>query len=261
MNYTDRDIEEAKSFIRKRVEAEISMQKHLDDALLWAAKEIIAISYKYKIKASLFRFSTNRSLGKEVDAVIEKLREMLYDYTEKASVSVDEDEGNAIIPFINAESYGHTLKERIGIYTNRYKYELEAFIASGLLASYSETGLLSAVRGNLNAPYNNPLFRNSVQKGGILATRIRTNGISYGQGHSNSSRNLLNTLLRNAVGAAWMFVYGEVAKSKGAIGFYSFRGSSYPCKYCQDLVGYHPIEDYQGQWHLNCRCYFVFVYK
>lgn len=261
MKYTTKDIAEAKAFIRKRIEAEISMQEHLDEALMWAANEIVGISYKYKIKASLFRFSTNGNLKREVDDVLEKLREMLYEYAETLSVSVDEEESDDIIAFINEESYGHTLKERLSIYTNRYKYELEAFIASGLMFGYGIGKLLEVIRGSMSAPYNNELFRKAVTKGGLSATRIRTGGISYGQGHSNSARNMLLTLTRNAVGSAWMDVYGRNAYNNGAVGFYSFRGSSYPCKYCQDMVGYHPIQDYQGGWHLNCRCYFVFVYN
>lgn len=261
MAYTQKDIEEAKAFIRRRVEAEISMQKHLDEELLWAAKEIASISYKYKIKASLFKFSANKQLKLEVDAVIAELRERLYAYTETLSVSVDEDRREEIIESINEESYGHTLKERINIYTNRYLYELEAFVASGLLASMSVDKLLTTIRSNLSMPYNNDLFRNTVIKGGMVATRIKTGGISYGKGHSNSARNLLNTLTRNTVGFAWMNVYGINAYENGAVGFYSFRGSSYPCVYCDDMVGYHPIQEYKGYWHLNCRCFFVFVYN
>lgn len=261
MNYTQRDIDEAKAFILRRVEAEISMQSHLDEALLWAAREIAKISYKYKIKASMFRFSANPDLKAEVDKVIARLREMLLEYTEMLSVEVDKDRKDEIIELIEEESYGHTLKERINIYTNRYIYELEAFIAAGLLASMSIDRLMQTIKNNLSMPYNNDLFRNTVIKGGMAATRIKTGGISYGKGHSNSARNLLNTLLRNTIGFAWMSVFGWNAQKNGATGFYSFRGSSYPCDLCDDMVGYHPIEEYKGYWHLNCRCYFVFVYN
>lgn len=261
MTYTDKDIEEAKAFVRKRVEAEISMQNHLDEALIWAAREIVNISYRYKIKASLFKFSTNEKLKDEVDSVLAQLREMLYEYTEALSLEVNKDERDTIIAYINRETYGRTLKERINIYTGRYKYELEAFIASGLAIGYGATKLVNSIRGTLNAPYNNELFRSAVVKGGMAATRIKTGGISYGQGHSNSSRNLLLNLTRYTIGSAWMNIYGSHAYRDGATGFYSFRGSSYPCSYCQGMVGYHPMEEYQGQWHLNCRCYFVFVYK
>ena len=262
MRYTQKDIEEAKAFIRKRVEAEISMQNHLDEALLWAAKEIIDISYKYKIKASLFKFSANPQLKKEVDAILARLREMIYEYTEKLSVAVDKENRDDIVGFINEESYDHTLKERIGIYTNRYKYELEAFIGAALLFGMGARKLLSTVKSNLNAPYNNELFRRAViNKSELAATRIKSGGVIYGSGHSNCARTLLNTLTRNTVSSAWMNMYGSWAYNKGAIGFYSFRGSSYPCASCDSRVGYHPIEEYQGGWHLNCRCYFVFVYN
>lgn len=261
MKYTDKDIEEAKAFVRKRVEAEISMQSHLDEALVWAAKEIVGISFKYNIRPSLFKFSVNAELEREVDEVLAKLREMLYDYTEELSVAVDESERDGIIAYINGRTYGHTLKERINTYTNRYKYELEAFIASGLAAGYGTAKLLPTVKANLNAPYNNELFRNTVIRGGMAATRIRTGGISYGQGHSNSARNLLLTLARYTIGSAWMDVYGNNAYRNGATGFYAFRGSSYPCSICQSMVGYHPMDEYQGEWHLNCRCFFVFVYN
>lgn len=261
MTYTEKDINEAKAFILRRVEAEVSMQSHLDEALMWAAREIVRISYKYRISATMFRFSSNKDLKKEVDAVLAKLRLMIYDYTERLSVAVEKKESSHIIAYINDESYGKTLKERINQYTNRYSFELESLIAAGLLYRYSKEKMLDSIKSSLTAPYNNRLFQDSVKHGGMEATRIRTGGISYGQGHSNSARNLLNTLTRNAVGMAWMMMYGQTALNKGAVGFYSFRGSSYPCKYCQDLVGYHPINDYQGQWHLNCRCFFVFVYK
>lgn len=261
MTYTEKDINEAKAFIRNRVEAEISMQNHLDEALIWAAKEIISISYRYKIKASLFKFSTNKKLKCEVDEVIAKLREMLYEYTESLSIAVDEDSEDNIIAYINEGTYGKTLKERMSIYSNRYKYELEAFIASGLLASMPEDELLSSIRSNLSAPYNNELFRKSVTQGGMAATRIQTKGVSYGQGHSNSARNLLNTLSRNTIADAWMYMYGMHAKGNNAIGFYSFRGSSYPCSYCDSMVGFHTIDEYKGHWHPNCRCFFIFVYN
>ena len=261
MKYTDKDIKEAKEFILRRVDAEISMQTHLDEALLWAAREIVRISYKYKIAASQFRFSANPLLQREVDEVLARLREMLYEYTETLSRAVDEEQKDDIIAFINEETYGHTLKERINIYTNRYKYELEAFVAAGLLSKKSIERLVETIKTNLSNPYNNQLFRNTVVKGGMVATRLATGGISYGRGHSNSARNLLNTLLRNTIGSAWMNIYGANAYKNGAVGYYSFRGSSYPCGFCDSQVGYHPIQDYQGIWHNNCRCYFVFVYN
>lgn len=41
---TQQQIQEAKDFIRQRLKAELSMQKHLDNLLLQAANEIVDIS-------------------------------------------------------------------------------------------------------------------------------------------------------------------------------------------------------------------------
>ena len=69
---TQQQIQEAKDFIRQRLKAELSMQKHLDNLLLQAASEIVDISLKYKIKPSMFRFSANEKLEREVGIVNEK---------------------------------------------------------------------------------------------------------------------------------------------------------------------------------------------
>lgn len=257
--YTNKEIEEAKAFILDRVNAEIYIQDKLDEALLWAAKEIANIAYIYKIKASLFRFSANKQLNREVEAVIAKLREMLYEYTEAVATKTDKENKYNLIPYINSKKYGKTVKEKINTYTNRYKYELEAFIAAGILWGYSINKLLANIQQDITAPYNNKLFKDSVKKGGMIATRIKSNGISYGQGHAISARNQLNILLRNTVASTWMYAYGQQAQENGATGFYSYRGSTYPCALCDDMVGYHSIEDYQGLWHPNCRCFFIFV--
>ena len=255
----NKQIKEAKDFVIQRVRAEISIQSHLDELLMQATKEIIAISLKYNIVPQNFRFSANVELQSEVDEVMRKLRKLIYDYTETLSVYNRKEDKEEIIGFINRENKGKTLSERINIYCNRYKYEIEAAIAAGLLSGISKDKIEESIKRNLNSPYNNPYFRNAVDKSESVATRIQTGGISYGVGKSNSARNSLKTLTRFTIGAAWMYFWGLSGSRSGAKGFYSYRGSSYPCAYCDDMVGYHPMEEYQEQWHVNCMCFFVFV--
>lgn len=256
---TEKQIKEAKEYLLRRIQAEISMQTHLDELLIQAAREIISISLKYGISPENFRFSANKGMQAEVDGVMRKLRKLIYDYTENISVYNRDDDKEDIIRFINREDKGKTLSERINIYCNRYKYELESAIAAGLLSGIPKDKIESSIRDNLNAPYNNTYFKRAVERGNAMATRIQTGGVSYGVGKSNSARNSLNTLTRFAIGAAWMYFWGLSGSRRGATGFYSYRGSSYPCSYCDERAGYHLIEEYQEQWHVNCRCFFVFV--
>ena len=66
---TDKEIEEAKEYLRQRLDAELSMRTNLQIVMIEAAKQIIDISYRYKISPELFRFSANRQLQEEVDEV------------------------------------------------------------------------------------------------------------------------------------------------------------------------------------------------
>lgn len=251
-------IEEAKAFLRLRLEAEVSARDNIEEYMAEAAEEIVAISQKYRISPRLFRFSANGDLRREVDEVIRKLKGRVVSATETLAVYDREEDKDAILSYLNGDKYGKTFKERLSEYANRYKFELEAAIAAGLYLGKTGTDVLDAVRRNLNAPYNNPDIKASFGKG-LSATRIETRGIRYGAGHSNSAFNMITSLSRNEIGQAWMWWYGEQAVSEGAVGFYSYRGSSYPCGHCDSMVGYHPIADYRCQWHPNCRCYFVFV--
>ena len=65
---TDKEIEEAKEYLRQRLDVELSMRTNLQIVMIEAAKQIIDISYRYKISPELFRFAANRQLQEEVDA-------------------------------------------------------------------------------------------------------------------------------------------------------------------------------------------------
>lgn len=81
----------------------------------------------------------------------------------------------------------------------------------------------------------------------------------YNTDASRSPSKALSLLTTFAVTEGWMRWWGLNAVRNGAKGFYSYRGSSYPCSYCDSMVGYHPMADYQGAWHPHCKCYFIFI--
>lgn len=256
---TDKQIEEAKEFLRTRIDAELSSSNNIEKYMIEAAQDIAEISNRYNISPRLFRFSANESLRNEVDEVIRRLKVRIIYATETLSVYDREEDKDDIIAFLNTERYGKTFKERVSEYANRYKFELEAAIAAGLFLNRGQKDIISMIRRCLSAPYNNSDIKASFGKG-LRATRIETKGISYGVGKSNSAYNLITSLSRNEIASAWMWWYGEQAAKGGATGFYSYRGSSYPCAICNDNAGvFHPISEYYGHYHPRCCCYFVFV--
>lgn len=260
---TNKEIEEAKDYLRQRLGAELSMQNNLLEIMYQAAKEIIAISYKYNVPPTLFSFSYDSQLQEEVDTVIANLRELIKDYTQTLAVATHMDEREHTIAFINRESHGKTLSQRVHTYTNRYKKELEAAIASGVLLNVAENKLLSSIKENWKSPLLNHYIKQAISKGYPVISRLKIPE-TYGVGHTNSSFTALGNLTNFAIAEGWMDYFAMKARRNGAIGFISFRGSSYPCQQCDDETTYFHVfsnGDPVPPYHAHCCCYIVPIYE
>ena len=258
---SDREIEEAKDYIRQRLQAEKSMERNLRTAMLRAAERIISISHKYGIPPKMFRFSLDRNLKHEVEAIISDLRATIEDYTSTLSVATHNDKEEEILAYITRNSYRKTFGERNAIYANRYKYELEAAIAASMLAGTSKAATLQLISKKLEHPYDNPDFIEAVKAGDMNATRIRTDGISYGIGRTNSSFTALRNLTVFAVAEGWMKYWYLSGTEKGAKGFITFRSSSFPCQTCDEYaMRTHPMSDPYPPLHNHCVCGMAFIY-
>lgn len=258
---SDRDIEEAKEYLRGRLQAERSMDRNLRTAMLRAAEKIISISRKYGLSPKMFRFSIDPNLKREVDAVIAELRDTIEDYTYTLAVATHNDKEDDIYAYINRYSYGKTFPERSAIYSNRYRYELEALIAASMLAGTSGEDTLRLISENLEHPYANPDFIEAVKAGDMSATRIRTEGISYGVGRTSSSFTAMRNLTVFAVAEGWMRYWYLMGAEQGAKGFITFRASSFPCQICDEYaMRPHPMSDPYPPLHNHCVCGMAFIY-
>lgn len=249
---TEQQINEAKQYVLRRVQAELGAVSVLEDSLLEAAEEIIRIAGKYNIPPAKFRFSANKKLKSEVDEIITWLKSVLSYYAIKyAALSGKADEEKAW-GIINRKIKGKTFSQRLDTYANRWQFEFEAFLAAAMAKNLTAAAIENRYGQAFKNPY--PFIR------GTKGEAVRLSGVSYGTGKSNLSYNMLSGLMRNTVADAWMQADAGTAVAGGAMGFYSYRGSSFPCPYCNSMAGYHPIADFPGIWHPNCKCYFIFVY-
>lgn len=256
-----KQIEKAKEYLRKRLSAENSMKDNLEKAMTRAAEKIVDISCKYNIPPSQFRFSADTRLQKEVDEVIRWLKERVEDLAFTLAVSGHTDEREEIIDYINRENHGKTFRQRNSIYTGRYKYELEAAVAAGIFLGKGAEEIIRNITASFSRPYSNPHIVEAMQQKGNVATRLRTGGISYGIGHSNSMYTSLKNISVFAVAEGWSRYSLIDARRNGAKGFYTFRGSSYPCNTCNAYASHmHPLSAPLPPLHLNCVCGAVFIF-
>lgn len=253
---TERDIEEAKEYIRKRIDAENSMRNNLDRYMREAASRIVDISYRYQIPPEKFKFSFNKRLNEEVDAVINWLKQQIEQASYELATAADEEDKENILSYLSGKTYGKTFPQRNDIYCRRFKYEIEGIIAAGLILGVSKEKLKQSIYTSFRSPYSNIYFKQAISDKSA-SIRLRSKGISYGVGRTNSMFNALELLSTQTVSQGWM-KHWENIHSKSS-GFYSYRGSSYPCAHCDDMVGWHPMHEYRGGWHARCKCYFVFT--
>ena len=210
-----KELEEAKQFLRSRLSAEQAMAKGLSEALLIAANKLLKIYRDYGYTMGDKSALLNPSLVAEVEDVIRKLKDELYEDVELLCESADKSDRDFIIALINESIYGQTLKGRI----SKWVDDFSTWVMSAALMGKTE-----------------------------LSHIPMETGPQHG----------LERLTRHTIAIAWS--QEELRKHPDAVGFYSQRGSSYPCAQCDSMVGWHPISEYPlGGWHPNCMCIFIFT--
>lgn len=247
--YTDRQLREASEFVLERVRAEVSMETHVYPLLIEAAKKIIAIGYRYGLSPGMFRFSENRRLKAEVDRIISELISEIEEMMWELALYVEEDK-ESMVALLSGEYKGATLEERFGRYASDFGREMQMLIGAGLFAGMTEKELCAVVEKD---------YRHIANLKFVMAATVAgyATGIGRKNGVTTSSFYALNVLARNTIARGWMERWRGMHPN--ATMFYSARGSSYPCAQCDDMVGWHPIEEYEGLWHPNCKCIFIFV--
>lgn len=240
---SSKDIQLAKEYLRRRVEAETRMEHRLESLLLAAATEIIALAYKRSIPPTLFSFSYDPFLSREVDEVIRKLLSQIEDYDIRLATSNGKAERSDLLPYIYREIDGITYSQRISHYTSRFKDELQHFIAAALVAGMSRQDLMDEVRKSYKRPSQSSLYHDREVRG-------------------QSAFHRLLLLTRHTIADAWMHADMEQAIRKGAIGFISRRGSNYPCQLCDDMANrFHTFAEPYPPYHPRCVCYAIPIYK
>lgn len=255
---TQEEINRAKDYLLLRLKAERIAVSTLNTALLSAARRIVEISRKYNIPPENFRFSVNASLQLEVSNVLTILKEALFNEIKGLDTFKESDDNSFIAPILTAKDHGKTFKERLNQYVSRWGFELEATIAAAGLAGIRDTKAIEqGIRDYLDRPYDNPWIKEHIGEGDA----VRLEGMPhYGRGVRIAAASALAVLLTTVVAKGWMENWHHLNSTK--VGYYVYRGSSFPCEICDAQVGFlHDINDEMGlpPFHNYCKCYTVYV--
>lgn len=248
---TEADIEAAKAYLRQRIECEQVMTTLLESAMKEAANEIVEICYSAGVNPQSFRYSDLPvRVQFDIDAVIERLKEVIDDYFLTLAVADHEENRNKILPFVLGENHEQTFDERLDDYCDKYRDELMLLIGAGLFLGVTKMALAKSIGENLKHPYANQLLAEGIDA-----------PLTYGRGRSNAMFTAISGLTKYGIESAWMRHWELKTESDGAIGWLVQRGSLFPCSQCDDNCGFHSIDEgTQLPQHLSCCCYAVPIY-
>ena len=248
---------QAQSYIRRRIDVIARATASIERLLIEAASAIIDIAKKYNIDPKQLQFSANSTLDSEISELLQMLEQDILAVIETAVTlaSGDESDTDHLIALMYNAAIEKSIPQLVSTYIDRFKYELEAFIAAGFARRLSKQAILTAIKSSIGNPYSSPLLQQAFKEKGYKADRIRTKGITFGAGIYVASRNSLIRLLSATVGIVWWKWQTKQIRESAADYFMQMRGSTYPCALCDDEVGLHPIEEIDSDYpHANCYC-------
>ena len=241
----EKDIEAAKAYLRQRLSAELSMARNLGAAMRQAAIRIVSICYLANVTPRNFSFAALTSRAqREIDAVIEWLRETIDDYFQTLAVTSHDDDRDAILPAPESVFY-----DRLEDYCSKYKDELLLLIGAGMSLGVDSSTLGNSIGDNLKHPYDNSLVADAIEA-----------PISDGRGRTNSMFTAIGNLTRFGIAEAWMLWWYVNGRRNGAVGWRVYRGSSFPCELCDSMVGFHADDSDLPPYHNSCKCFAAPIY-
>ena len=166
----------------------------------------------------------------------------------------EEDDENIILPYIRRQIGEEDLVQRLDKHCSTLRYFLEGWIAIGIVNKLQEYELTNNILSYIDNPFASPLWQEAFNAG-YYSTAIRSRGYSYGKGNQRNVLSALTEIERYTINEA--FQYGRVLKygKMGAIGYRTFRQSTYPCDHCDELTMHiWPLDVMVLPAHPRCVC-------
>lgn len=253
IKYTDRELADAKDFLRRRIDSELSMHADVDELLTLYAGILLD---------ALYACYTQDLMRELLSVLVDRL---LYDCEVLSLDEGREDMRDEILAYMYDERNGNTLRDMVVERVYTFFNEVYAVHLAGNLLGLAKEALLTSIKQNLKHPYDSELLnevREKISTGEIAGDIEDFDKPHFGQGVEVSSLGALQTITGHAVSDAWMWWRHEHALKDGANAYVVLRGSSYPCDECDSHTGeLYRIEDGHNrpQYHPHCCCVVVYL--
>lgn len=166
----------------------------------------------------------------------------------------EEEDEDIILPYIRRQIGEEDLVQRLDKHCSTLRYFLEGWIAIGIVNNIKSYELTNTILSYIDNPFASPLWQEALNAG-YLSDAIRSGSYIYGKGNQKNVLKALTEIEQYAINEA--FQYGSVLRygKMGAIGYRTFRQSSYPCDHCDELTMHiWPLDIMVLPAHPRCVC-------
>lgn len=241
--------------IDEMAKAKDDVEKRLRIYIPEIIRECMAFAYLGKS----FTFDISQEVADTVNAKLIALSDAILEDIESRARKViefagEEDDEDIILPYIRRSIGEEDIVQRIDKHCSTLRYFLEGWIAIGMVKNIKEYELTNQILSYIGNPFASPLWQEAFNTG-YLSTAILTQGYSYGKGNQRDVLKALTEIERYAINEAYQYGcilhYGKM----GAIGYRTFRQSTYPCEYCDELTMHiWPLDEIVLPAHPRCVC-------
>lgn len=235
------------------------------------AKKIIEEAFPYKNPGKSFQFSANENLDKIVTGILRETQKKIFNaiyiscYNADAIAHEKEKEKHSdkyLLAFLALRVSGKTIEDRIGIYAEQFRNEIEAYIAIGINKGMNPAQVLNYYLTWLKNPLAFPLMLEAIRKQGYKAGLLQPENTINKKYKYKSALNNLVRLQQDSTMRAYNYAINSIWLGNPYItGWYTVRGSSYPCTICDDNIGvFHPEDEFFYGYHPRCCCIMLPIY-
>ncbi|NDV68606.1 hypothetical protein [Dysgonomonas sp. 25] len=262
---------EAKKYIDRVIDIMALSDAGIKDIIRNNAKKLIEKSFSYKDLGSAFHFSANEDLDQITTDILRQTQRQIFNaiymdcYNADAIAHEKENEKHTdkyLLAFLAMQVAGETIEDRISLYARQFRDEIEAYIAIGISKGLNPTQILNYYLTFFKNPLASPLILEAIRKQGYKAEVILQKGNlnkknKYKSAHNNLVRLRQDSTMRaynHAINSIWL-------NNQNIAGWYTVRGSSYPCAVCDDHIGeFHSKDEFFYGWHPRCCCIMLPIY-
>lgn len=239
---TQKQIDDSKKYVLKRVQAQQNSRSRINKVLLAAALQL----------------ANGKQEGEITNSIYSQINDIAYGYAKTSLSFRDYEDGEKDIKsYMEDVQYGQTFYQRNKTYSKRYVKDMTVLLIACSELEYSKNKIISEIHNSYLDPLNSSVIGAAVKNKQYHFTMP-----NYGVGRTNVASTAIFNNVENTIAMSYSEIDHNFATFNGSIGFYVYRGSSYPCAECQSHTGkFHNMNDEYPPYHGHCVCYTVYIYK